>query len=177
MKPPAWSRTCDRPLTRRLLCQLSYGGDELSDSESEQRPNARIGSAHSGRWKSRTPNLSVPLVFETSCRPTQRHPPFSGRAVDRTRATTVVAGYGLASRRITALPPFRSAKVDRLLDDMSILPARLPVSTLQTRFHLPGSRVLKLRNPQSHSKPSPVRAGVMSFTAPRTKYPNPAQEL
>src|SRR5215475_7342533 len=62
-----------------------------------------------------------PLVFETSCRPTQRHLPNGGRAVDRTRAALLVAGYGLASRRITALPPFRSEDVDRLLDDMSVL--------------------------------------------------------
>lgn len=41
MVPEAWNRTCDLPLTRRLLCQLSYkGNDWLREKGSNLQPPA-----------------------------------------------------------------------------------------------------------------------------------------
>src|ERR1700722_1821316 len=74
----------------------------------------------SGRWKSRTPNLAVPLGFESSCRPTQRHPPKrKGRGSNT--GCVLHAGYGLASRRITALPPFRNRLTQKIDCSMTLV--------------------------------------------------------
>lgn len=82
---------------------------------------ATVVKEHSGGLRNRAPNVAVPSVFETDCRPTQRSPPNGGRAVDRTRAALLVAGYGLASRPIAALTPFRGEIIDRLqLDATSV---------------------------------------------------------
>src|SRR5262245_28509650 len=90
-----------------------------------QRPSWRV-KEDGGGLRSRTPDLAVPLVFKTLSPPAQRNPSSGGRAVDRTRAALRVAGYGLASRRTTALPPFRGEDDDRrLLNCMSVFLKRL----------------------------------------------------
>jgi hypothetical protein len=70
----------------------------------------RIG----GGWRNRTPSGDATLVFKTSCRP------FSGtlRMADGEGiepSLAVIPGYGLASRRITTLPPIQN-QIDWLLD-------------------------------------------------------------
>ena len=67
--PPASDRTRDLPLTRRLLCQLSYGGGGESTSavSTRERPVGRGVSLHVAWPGSRTSRPPTPYCAAAEC--------------------------------------------------------------------------------------------------------------
>src|SRR5258708_5545578 len=101
----AWNRTGDLMLTRQLLYQLSYAS-----------------VCHFERWRRAEESNPDPCGtpgFQDQSPSIQRRPPSGGWGRDRTLAGFFSPGYGLASRRITTLPPILVQ--DELLDRVVVV--------------------------------------------------------
>lgn len=135
-------RTGNRQFRRLLLYPLSYVSQKLSGRpvQGTLSPLSESYQGHSdfifaqtgfvkrksgGGWRSRTPTLSRPiLVFETSCQPTQRHPPGRfWRRVWGSNPCTRERSHSLAGWHLTAQSPLRRYYLMMTLPVPRLVPA------------------------------------------------------